>query len=253
MDIDNLQQNMNTRVVFREPRGFIRWLQLFFAIVAFSTVVDFATNLTIDITCAGQASTTTIAPPPANGTTTTPPPAPPSTPAPIVHAILEVKYPFYFADQKVNNSCPGSELSYTHVSSLDVSPKFFVMTGVLSLIYVSSSLVIYLLFSSTYDSIPVMPVADLIITAILCLFWFVASSSFSSSVTLLKSTVTYNAMFQALCQGPYTCVEAAAPSWKSLNVGLVSGFTSFFLWGCNIWFVYKETHFHTPRDHFAPR
>lgn len=237
MDLDNLQQNMNTRVVFKEPRGMIRWIQLFFAIIAFSTVVDFYTSVGINITC---------------------PLAPNTTVAEIRHPILNITYPFDFSQQQVNNGCPNTNITYTHVASLNGSPQFFVMTGVLSLMYASASIVVYLCFSSTYDSLPVMPVADLIITAILCLFWFIASSSFSSGVSLLKSTVTYNALQQTLCPGTFTtggasCVQAEEPAWKSLNVGLVSGFTSFFLWGAGLWFVYKETHFHTPRDQFGGR
>lgn len=248
MDIDNLQQNMNTRVVFKEPRGMVRWLQLLFAIVAFATVVDFYTTVGIDITC----------PTPSNNNASTPaPPLPVS-----IKPKLVVTYPFDLKQQQVNNTCLGNaSYSYSHPSSLSGSPQFYVMTGVLSLLYASASLVVYLLFSSTYDSIPVVPVADLIITAVLCLFWFIASSSFSSGVSLLKSTITYDAIHQVLCPPAFqqlpgvTCNPSLTdiPAWKALNVGLVSGFTSFFLWGAGMWFVYKETHFHTPRDQFGPR
>lgn len=258
MDLENLQSNMNTRVVFKEPRGMVRWLQLFFAIVAFSTVVDFYTTLGVDITCPPASTTTTTAPPNPNPN----PPAPNPTPAPaplqIKHPKLIISYPFDFSQQIVYNECPNVNNSYTHVASLSGSPQFFVMTGVLSLIYASGTLVIYLLFSSTYDSLPVMPVADLIVTGILCLFWFIASSSFASGVTTLKSTASYTNIQQSLCPAQFTsqggiCSEADIPTWKSLNVGLVSGFTSFFLWFAGLWFVYKETHFHTPRDQFDTR
>lgn len=258
MDIDSLQQNMNTRVVFKEPRGMIRWLQLFFAIIAFSTVADFYTTIGIDITCppaAPTTSTTTTTQPP-NSTVSSTTVTPNLQQAQIIHPKLVISYPFDFSQQKVENTCPGHNYTYTHVSSLNGSPQFFVMTGVLALIYASSSLVIYLCFSSTYDSVPIWPVADLIVAAILCLFWFIASSSFSSGVSLLKSTVIYENVEQVLCPAPFkgaggVCVSADLPSWKSLNVGLVSGFTSFFLWGAGLWFVYKETHFHTPRDTYG--
>lgn len=219
----------------------VRWLQLFFAIIAFSTVVDFYTSVGIDITCPTQANAT--------------------QPATVINPKLDVSYPFDLGQQQVNNTCPGSTgYTYTHLTPLSGSPQFFVMTGVLSLLYASTSIVIYLLFSSTYDSIPVMPVADLIITAVLCLFWFIAASSFSSGVSLLKSTTTYDAIKQVLCPLAFLQLPGAAcspspinvASWKALNVGLVSGFTSFFLWGAGLWFVYKETHFHTPRDQFGP-
>lgn len=279
MDIENLQQNMNTRVVFREPRGMIRWLQLFFAIIALSTVADFYTTIGIDITCPPvipitSTSTTSTQATPSSSTVSTPSTVNSSSPAPVpnvpvlpvvsqlqqaqtIHPSLVINYPFDFSQQKIENNCPGYNYAYTHMSSLNGSPQFFVMTGVLALIYAAVSLVIYLFFSSTYDSVPVWPVADLIIAAILCLFWFIASTSFSSGVSLLKSTVLYGNIEQVLCPTQFkqiagaNCTEAGIPSWKSLNVGLVSGYTSFFLWGTGLWFVYKETHFHTPRDSYG--
>lgn len=264
MDYDNLQQNMNTRVVFKEPRGMIRWLQLFFAIIAFSTVADFYTTVGIDITCPQPTTTSTT--PQASSSSQTPIADVPKTVAPAVgplnqaqtfHPKLVVSYPFDFSQQTVINGCPGHNYTYQQIPSLTTSPQFFVTTGVLSLIYAATSLVIYLFFSSTYDSVPVWSVADLIVAGILCLFWFIASCAFSSGVTLLKSTVTYEILENSICPGPFknltsaACSAAELPSWKSLNVGLVSGFTSFFLWGAGMWFVYKETHFHTPRDTFG--
>ena len=37
--------------VFKEPRGFIRALEFFFAIVAFSTLANFSTEFSFDIKC----------------------------------------------------------------------------------------------------------------------------------------------------------------------------------------------------------
>lgn len=250
MDFDDFQQNLNTRVVFREPRGMIRWVQLFFAILATATVINFSTTIGFDITCPLPAPTPAPQPGPA------PAPAPPAPIPPVsTRATLTVSYPFDFSQQLVNNTCTVPPIVYQHSSSLSGSPQFFVMTAVLSILYASTSLVVYLCFSSTYDSIPIIPVADLIATAILCLFWFIASSSFSSGVSLLKSTATYDNLKQTLCPptflGQCKPLDESEPSWKSLNVALISGFTSFFLWGSGLWFVYKETHFHTPRDQFG--
>lgn len=246
-----------------------RWLQLFFAILATATVVDFYTTVGVDITCPLAQPAPTPAPAPTLAPAPAPVPVP--VPAPITaaptqttgtsQAILAISYPFDFSQQKVNNTCPGHNLSYTHVSSLSGSPQFFVMTAVLSILYASVSLVVYLFFSSTYESIPVVPVADLIATAVLCLFWFIASASFSSGVSLLKSTATYENLKQVVCSADFERLPGAScrpldpesPTWKSLNVALISGFTSFFLWGSGLWFVYKETHFHNPRDQFGPR
>ena len=37
--------------VFKEPRGFIRCLEFFFGIVAFSTLANFSTEFSFDIKC----------------------------------------------------------------------------------------------------------------------------------------------------------------------------------------------------------
>uniref|UniRef100_A0A6G1SKM5 Synaptophysin-like protein 1 n=1 Tax=Aceria tosichella TaxID=561515 RepID=A0A6G1SKM5_9ACAR len=265
MDLDNFQQNMNTRVVFREPRGMVRWLQLLFCIIAISTVADFYTSVGIEITCPPTPANSTNQPIPAPANSTNIVPNNASTPAPQVtaqevkHLKLDVQYPFDFSSQgDINNNCPGHNYTYNHKPGLNGSPQFFVMTGALSLIYVVVSLVVYLFFSNTYESVPIWPIADLIIGGILVLFWFIAASSFSSGVTLLKSTVIYENMEQVLCpplfkQAGALCKQVEYPTWKSLNIGLVSGFTEFFLWGSGMWFVYKETTFHQPRDAYSPR
>lgn len=271
MDLENLQQNLNTRVVFREPRGLIRWLQLFFALVAFSTVADFHTSVGIDITCPTSIAPSSN-PQPANSTSSTSSTlsteaastntAQASPLAAITqepqkkHLELIVEYPFDFSKQSLVNNCPEHEYKYTNLASLNGgSPQFYLMTGVLSLIYASLSLVVYLCFSSTYESMPIWPVADLIVAGILCLFWFIGSSSFSSGVSLLKSTVLYDNLEQTLCPTAFKslpgvqCVATpGVATWKSLNVSLLAGFTEFFLWAAGMWFVYKETHFHQPRN-----
>lgn len=256
----------------------IRWIQLFFAILAFSTVVGFTTKVGVNIQCIPKPgpppspvipASSTPAPPASSTaasnasssstttTTTTTTPAPPASVSPSVSqqtanytVELNISYPFNLGQQTLQNPCPGSENNtYHHVGNLDGSPQFFVMTGVLSLMYASSSLTIYLFFSSSYDSIPVFPVIDLVITAVLTLFWLIGAISFSSGVTLLKTTAVYESLQQTLCHGSI-CMPAAVASWKSLNIGLICGYTSMFVWGSGIWFVFKETQFHTPRDQF---
>lgn len=250
----------------------IRWLQFFFAIVAFATVADFQTFIGIDITCPPPPSNTTSSPsPPTNATiatniTTNNATMPTSQATPLQqasqlkHSVLVVKYPFDFSDQNVNNSCEDHAHSVKQFHALHGSPQFFVMTGVLAFLYASVSLVVYLLFSSTYESVPLWPVADLIITGILCLFWFIASCMFSSGVTTLKSSATYEYIEQILCSDQFKFIggkcspsPTEVASWSSLTIGIICGFTSFLLWGSGMWFVYKETHFHVPREQLGPR
>lgn len=240
MNIDDIGQNLNTRVVFKEPRGMMRWLQLLFALISVLVVANFDTRIGVDISCLVTVNQTEK-----NYTSS---------------QILNVTYPFEFSDQELKSPCPNSTLKYQHLFSLTGSPQFFVMTGSLSIIFVFATLVMYLLFSSLYHSMPLIPVIDLIITGLLGIFWFTSSITFGFGVYLLKNTATYEVISQLICQphpeaqnATVTCMPSSEQaSWSSLDVALLSGFTSFFLWVAGIWFVFKETHFHTPREQFGP-
>lgn len=248
MDMDNIQQNLNTRVVFKEPRGMIRWVQLLFALIALYTIVNFETNVGVQMDCATKIVV--------NGTVTNDYQHNNKT------LSLNVSYPFDFAGQTLTSTCINSSLQYKHPYGLNGSPEFIIMTASLSLIFGIGSLVIYLLFSNIYHSIPILPVVDLITTALLALFWLISSFSFSFGVQLMKYTINFQALNQTLCQSPYpkpdditlTCTpNPEFASWSSLDIGIIAGFTSFFIWLGGIWFVYKETHFHTaPEQQFGP-
>lgn len=221
----------------------VRWLQLLFALIALLTVVDFETELSLNIKCLNNND--------GNSSNVT----------------LDVTYPFDFSQQVLKSPC--SSLEYTHQNSLTSSPQFFVMTGSLSIIFTIATLVIYLLLSSLYHSMPLLPVIDLTLTGLLGLFWLISSITFGFGVYLMKNTVSYEVVTQSLCQNvtlpvnitqanstvssvEVQCQQLGDVSWKSLDVSLISGFGSFFLWTAGLWFVFKETHFHTPRDQFGP-
>lgn len=241
--------NLNTRVVFKEPRGMVRWIQLVFSLLALTTVMNFWTSVGVDITCPPAVV-------PTNSTTAAPSP----NSAEVIHPKLEVSYPFDFSNMvPINNSCSkgNNNYTYTHNTSLHGSPFLFTMTAVLSLMYAMGSLLLYLLFSANYDTAPMLPVVDLIITGVVCLFWIIATISFNHGASLIESTATYDNLKQVLCPPQFLsqpgtkCEDPNLTSWKSLNIGIVSGYTSFLIWGAGLWFVFKETHFHQPREQFT--
>ena len=39
----------------------------------------------------------------------------------------------------------------------------------------------------------------------------------------------------------HTCTSTANPTYANLDIAALCGFVSVFLWGANIWFLYKET------------
>jgi hypothetical protein len=54
-----------------------------------------------------------------------------------------------------------------------------------------------------------------------------------------------NAAIMADCSNSANvCTESGVINFSKLNISVTFGFLNFFLWACNIWFVYKETPFH---------
>ena len=111
--------------VFKEPRGFIRCLELLFAVVAFATLANFSTKISINIICKNSTDINNV--------------------DDTFHQFdRSVSYPF-----KVNNLDP-IDVEKENVCNIKVKPgdetirflgdfssdaQFFVFTGVISFLY----------------------------------------------------------------------------------------------------------------------
>jgi len=223
---------MNTRV-FKEPRGFMRCVQWFFAIVAFACCCDFSTYVEYTVECNKEPTT-------------------------VQHVKHEFSYPFqldHVPPETVNCSTTSKSMQLPGDFSSDA--QFFVFTGVLSFLATMGILVVYVFFSEMYFSESKMaPMIDFGFTVIVAIFWLSASSAWANGVINMKYAAdpntwlfkdTHDSMCALSPENTYIntavkkCDVIFSGNFKKANVSIIVGFLNFFLWASNLWFLYKET------------
>jgi len=241
MAVTLLGRTMNIEVL-KQPRGFMRCLQFFFAMLAFSFCAGFSSRLSFKIICH-----------PASNETAT------------VEVLQEYSYPFaldHYNSVTVTQcgEMPDKTISFPGDFSSDA--KFFVTIGVLCWLWTIFSLIVYTFMSDVYDEEQKKyPIYDLVLAVAFAFFWLASSSAWGHGLSGLKdsgdpSTWIYahgdNALAK-ICsknaQGHYvntvieSCETDFAGNFAGGNISVVLGFLNVFLWCSNIWFIYKETRF----------
>lgn len=221
---------MNTRV-FKEPRGFMRCVQWFFAIVAFACCCDFSTYVEYEVNCTNTDSHT---------------------------GKHEFSYPFQLDHVQPQTISCGDQTKREMQLPGDFSSdaQFFVFTGVLSFLATMAILVVYVFFSEMYFSESKMaPLIDFCFTVIVAVFWLSASAAWANGVINMKYAADPNSwLFEdkdSICvltqNNTYqltavkNCTVEFEGNYKKANVSIIVGFLNFFLWASNLWFLYKET------------
>lgn len=74
------------------------------------------------------------------------------------------------------------------------------------------------------------------LTTILAIFWLAGSAAWSNGAGALK-TLTDPENLASICVG----CKVTTTSFSRLNTSLLLGYLNFFLWGSDLWFLYKET------------
>lgn len=229
---------MNTDVL-KEPRGFMRILQCFFAMVAFATCANYSVTTSWQIICK-------------NNTTVTPPALQQNT----------FNYPFRLDHiQPVDATCDGTKphtITLRQPGDFKSDAEFFVFTGVVAFLGSMASIVVYVFFSGLYlDDQKKFPFYDFCFTVIVAVFWLSASAAWANGVSNLKYVANPD---NWLLERPI-CKEPTIDEWGvercdindrghfgGANASVVFGFLNFFLWASNLWFVYKETHWFAGRS-----
>ncbi|RVE72861.1 hypothetical protein OJAV_G00043410 [Oryzias javanicus] len=200
----------------KEPIGFIRLLEWFFAIFAFATTGGFSGTTHFKVKCAGGA---------------------PQDVKPVFG------YPFrLLANPYIIPSCNGSVKNQTFLQGdYSSSAEFFVCIGVFAFLYCTATLVLYLGFQYMYRQTTRGPIVDLLVTAAFAFLWLVSSSAWGKGLTDVKwATNPENLASQ--CKA--ICEPGEYPSLGRLNASVIFGFLNLILWAGNCWFIYKETPFH---------
>lgn len=216
--------SLNTRVL-KEPRGFMKVLQFIFSICAFATTTSFSTYFTFIITCL------------------------PSDVKANVTITNEISYPFQI-DRIRTQFTPCDRPVQTLYIEGDFSSdaRFFVAIGVLAFLYALVAIVLYCFFTALYENNDLVPIGDFGVHVLLVLLWFAASCAWASSLSGLRSAASLDVIISGtgICND-LTCSKVREPRFGKLISSVILGFLNTFLWGSNLWFLYKETRFYKDR------
>jgi len=239
--------------IFKEPRGFIRCLTLFFGIVAFSTLANFSTEFSFNIKCKNE------------------------TGAEIDDIwglrilMVQVYYPFNIAATKpINlsqmkpcglhfeqNLSSYSQVSFMENFNYSSDAQFYVFVGVISFIISLLSVVVYGYYPDQYlDDPKNYPKIDFMVSAVLAMFWLASSAAWANGLTGLKFACNpenwlYRSEYGGVCAKASnddqkfpvvdSCNTISAGSFAGANCAVLLGFLNFVLWTANLWYLYKET------------
>jgi len=240
--IGNRQLDME---VLKEPRGFLRCLQWFFAMLAFATCCDFSTQIAFDIVCKNNTQQST-------------------------HVSTVISYPFRIdqnppykfqdgppCDVKFGPDVHNPDITFPGNFASDA--QFFVFTGVITWLYCFASIAVYVFYSTLYtDEQKSYPKIDFFVTALLGFFWLAGSSAWANGLSGMKTMADpdnwiFTSQFEnaAICykttNGNYLypkigeCHTIERGHFGGANVSVLFGFLNCFLWISNLWFLYKET------------
>jgi len=215
---------------FKEPRGFLKILQWLFAICAFATTVSFSTTLSFDLACTEISPNVSI-------------------PGKTISQVIE--YPFAIDTQiQYIQVCNETFEDIQFPGHARSDSEFFVTTGVLSFLYATGLIAVYLLAEKLYTENPRIPMIDFFVTLVFALFWLAGSSAWANGLTNLKTGADLESWVPSyetiegvyICHKDYaTCSNFVTGTFGGIVISILFGFINVILWTANIWFLYKET------------
>merc|ERR1712154_753324 len=227
----------------KEPRGFLRLIQWFIAMLAFATCCDFSVKFGFTVSCQDNSTyyfNTTA-----------------SYPFRLDHGV-PTEYPEPLCGNKTD-----TKKEFTFPGDFSSDAQFFVFIGVIVWLYSMASLILYVFYSNLYtDEQKSFPKVDFLVAGILAFIWLAASSAWAHGFLSLKSTAygtscIYEAKYEFPCEKDkdkfiLANIESCKPytlgGFGTGNASILLGFLNCFLWVCNTWFLYKETAWYRTRN-----
>ncbi|TGZ58368.1 hypothetical protein CRM22_009661 [Opisthorchis felineus] len=142
--------------IFKEPRGFIKLIQILFAICAFAITCDFSTNEKLSLKCPNE---------------------------PVI-AECHLSYPFRIYENKIG-VCNSSETINLY-GDFSASAQFFVFTGVVVFLYCIAVSILYVFWGEVYENDGRAVKVDFVVSVAIAIFWFIASAAWADGVQQLK-------------------------------------------------------------------
>lgn len=199
--------------VFQEPRGVMRILQLIFTISAFASISGYGGS--VNFKCETLNTTYTF----------------------------DFDYPFKLLLNKQDLNPGGSQCHPTVTINGDFSSdaQFFVATGVLAMLYAIGIIIVYTKLDNLYKTNNQVPLLDFVLTVVFAVLWLSSSAAWANGLSGLKQVTSAEALAWNGTSDNCTKCHSYTSSFSTLNISVVLGFLNFFLWGSDLWFVYKET------------
>lgn len=224
----------NTEVL-KEPRGFIKFLEIVIAICAFATTTSHHSYSQFRADCElGEKKFIDL-------------------PFGYAYRLQETTFPTPICDStKKHTNDTGVVSLYGDYSS---AAQFFVFVGVMAFLYALAATVVYVIWDENYQQNDKLPIVDFIVTIVFAGLWLIASSAWADALTKVKHYTDPSDYFNdkditALkeCSGSYnvTCHVTQLGNFASLNVSIIFGFLNLIIWSGNLWFLYKETKWFKP-------
>nr|CAB3266763.1 synaptophysin-like [Phallusia mammillata] len=212
--------------VLLEPRGFIRVIEIVLSIVAFSTTGGYHDVAQYTFPCENVHKTFNIT----------------------------MDYPFRLSAKTiVFSNCSNGEVMFNLEGDLSPSAQWFMFVGVTAFLYSLAAVVFYVVFDAnirqTHEG--VVTKSDLAVTIIYAFLWLTAASAWAWGLGQVKIWSGQNKVL-AIQEVKPVCEPVCTPTdffnYGPLNASVAFGFLNFFLWSCNVWFVYKESPYHQEPD-----
>ncbi|XP_054868817.1 synaptophysin-like isoform X1 [Amphiprion ocellaris] len=209
--------------VLKVPLGFIKVLEWFFAIFAFSTCGSYSGMFRMAVECQNRTDSD-------------------------LSIDVEFEYPFRLHQVYFNApTCKdGNKKRFFLVGDYSSSAEFFVTIGVFAFLYSMAALSIYIFFFEKYKENNKGPLIDLGVTGVFTFMWLVSSAAWAKGLSDVKTATDPDNVITMIpaCDPERTansCREVHDPVMSGLNTSVAFGFINLVLWAGNLWFVFKET------------
>ncbi|KAL6118977.1 syp [Pungitius sinensis] len=221
MDLVNKLVAQGQFRVLKVPLGFIKALQWFFAIFAFSTCGSYSGMFRMAVECKNRTES---------------------------DLSIEVEFEYPFRLHQVYFDAPTCRGGNTErlflVGDYSSSAEFFVTIGVFGFLYSTAALSIYVFFYEKYKENNKGPLIDLGVTAVFSFMWLVSSAAWAKGLSDVKTATDPDEVVTLIsaCEVEgNSCREVHDPVMSGLNTSVAFGFINLILWVGNLWFVFKET------------
>ncbi|KAK4470845.1 hypothetical protein MN116_006361 [Schistosoma mekongi] len=195
--------------IFKEPRGFIKVIQMLIAISAFATTCDFSTDVKLEFSCSNTSTWS-----------------------------AKFTYPFSINSIPLPQ-CNAKEPKHMY-GDYSSAAQFYVFTGVLTMLYCVGMCIYYAYFLDRYLTDSRFSKYEFIVSVSLVLLWFIASCAWADNVNQFKM---YTSPVRICNEAGLdaNCKATEQATYGGLNASLIFGFTNVALWAAGLWFIWKET------------